>query len=505
MEHSENNRCHWSAFLPALRNKALNEAVGSVFFKNQALNRWLRETLGGSEGKDLSQRLLGDPVFEATFAWKSSSKSFRKLGEEGLFSREALAAFGDKYASAHPYRHQLEAFSRLLDRDRRNSVILSSGTGSGKTECFMMPLIEDLARECRGSSQKRQGVRALFLYPLNALIESQKQRLRAWTKPFEGRFKFCLYNGDLVEKDRPRGAALKTSEEVISRQEMREEYVPDMLLTNPSMLERMLLRQSDRPILEKTRRARCFRWVIIDEAHTYIGTKAADLALLIRRVLNAFGVSANDVHFVATSATVDASDEEAKAALRRFLIDLSGADESRVHLILGARKIPSATSLPEGEDATLEDLRRAADDDGPAGLWARLMDSPTAVRIRNAFITTPVHALRLSELQRITGVRDEEELLGWIDLLTASKHSDLPLRLHQMFNTTGRFASVRIRTVPKRRGPSNTPSGGSGRCGSTGAKNAAVERRFSRSPPVRGATTWPSRRTSWKILIRLKR
>ena len=109
MEHSENNRCHWSVFLPSLKEKALNEAVGSVFFKNQALNRWLRETLGGSEGKDLSQRLLGDPVFEATFAWKSSSKSFRKLGEEGLFSREALVAFGDKYASVHPYRHQLTA------------------------------------------------------------------------------------------------------------------------------------------------------------------------------------------------------------------------------------------------------------------------------------------------------------------------------------------------------------------------------------------------------------
>ncbi len=188
MEQTENNRCHWSVFLPSLKEKALNEAVGSVFFKNQALNRWLRETLGGTEGKDLSQRLLGDPVFEATFAWKSSSKTFRKLGEEGLFSREALASFGEKYATVHPYRHQLEAFSLLLERERRNSVILSSGTGSGKTECFMMPLIEDLARECRGSSQKRQGVRALFLYPLNALIERQKQRLRAWTKPFEGRF-----------------------------------------------------------------------------------------------------------------------------------------------------------------------------------------------------------------------------------------------------------------------------------------------------------------------------
>lgn len=456
MENSENNRCHWSVFLPSLKEKALNEAVGSVFFKNQALNRWLRETLGGTEGKDLSQRLLGDPVFEATFAWKSSSKTFRKLGEEGLFSREALAAFGDKYATVHPYRHQLEAFSLLLERERHNSVILSSGTGSGKTECFMMPLIEDLARECRGSSQKRQGVRALFLYPLNALIESQKQRLRAWTQPFEGRFKFCLYNGDLIEKDRPRGAALKSSEEVISRQEMREEYVPDMLLTNPSMLERMLLRQSDRPILEKTRRARCFRWVIIDEAHTYIGTKAADLALLIRRVLNAFGVSPNDVHFVATSATVDASDEEAKAALRRFLIDLSGADESRVHLILGARKIPSATSVPEGEDAPLDEIRRATDD-GPDGLWARLMNSPTAVRIRNAFITTPGHALRLSALQRITDIRDEETLLGWIDLLTSSKHSDLPLRLHQMFNTTGALRVCPDPNCPEKTGALKHP------------------------------------------------
>ncbi len=457
MEQTENNRCHWSVFLPSLKEKALNEAVGSVFFKNQALNRWLRETLGGTEGKDLSQRLLGDPVFEATFAWKSSSKTFRKLGEEGLFSREALASFGEKYATVHPYRHQLEAFSLLLERERRNSVILSSGTGSGKTECFMMPLIEDLARECRGSSQKRQGVRALFLYPLNALIESQKQRLRAWTKPFGGRFKFCLYNGDLIEKDRPRGAALKSAEEVISRQEMREEYVPDMLLTNPSMLERMLLRQSDRPILEKTRRARCFRWVIIDEAHTYIGTKAADLALLIRRVLNAFGVSPNDVHFVATSATVDASDEEAKAALKRFLIDLSGADESRVHLILGARKIPSATSVPEGEDAPLDEIRQASDDDGPDGLWARLMNSPTAVRIRNAFITTPGHALRLSALQRITDIRDEETLLGWIDLLTSSKHSDLPLRLHQMFNTTGALRVCPDPNCPEKTGALKHP------------------------------------------------
>ncbi|MBF4338516.1 DEAD/DEAH box helicase, partial [Vibrio anguillarum] len=94
-----------------------------------------------------------------------------------------------------PYKHQLKAWKGLLD-PRPQSQIITSGTGSGKTECFMVPILEDLYRETQQTSRSLTGVRALFLYPLNALINSQKERLNAWTTHFNGDIRFCLYNGN---------------------------------------------------------------------------------------------------------------------------------------------------------------------------------------------------------------------------------------------------------------------------------------------------------------------
>ena len=70
----------------------------------------------------------------------------------------------------------------------------TSGTGSGKTECFVVPVLNDLVRESQQQKQLLVGVHALFLYPLNALINSQRDRLRAWTHDFGHQIRFCLYN-----------------------------------------------------------------------------------------------------------------------------------------------------------------------------------------------------------------------------------------------------------------------------------------------------------------------
>ena len=103
-------------------------------------------------------------------------------------------------SSWHPYRHQVEAWTILRHNDPR-SVLVTSGTGSGKTECFLVPILDDLVCE-RARMGRLVGVRALFLYPLNALINSQRDRLRAWTAGFGGDLRFCLYNGETPEETR---------------------------------------------------------------------------------------------------------------------------------------------------------------------------------------------------------------------------------------------------------------------------------------------------------------
>ena len=430
---------YWSEYLPTLKQKGVNEALSSVFFRSAPLNRWIRRKL--SEGFQSSESLAADPVFESVFGWKESSSTYGGLVKRGLLLEETLQAVNRPNAPKidpkwKVYQHQLEAFEALGDKKHCNSIIVSSGTGSGKTECFMLPLLNDLAQEIPPGAKPSRGIRALFLYPLNALIESQQERLSNWTKPFNGRIKYCRYNGNTPEVP---PSSPGSPEEVRDRKTLRK-IVPQMLLSNPSMIERMLMRDEDRPILETTRKKRCFRWVIIDEAHTYIGTKAADLALLLRRVMNAFGADPTQVHFVATSATVDASDEKAKQALKDFLTDLSGSRPEQIHLILGERKRPADITVADDNGLSIAELLSIADQDynnknnDYPELKKALLNNRQAMQIRSYFIAN--QRARLSKLQEVFNVSNPVEMLQWLDVLTAVPDL-LPLRLHQFLNSTG--------------------------------------------------------------------
>lgn len=195
----------------------------------------------------------------------------------------------------------------------------------------MVPILDHLSRKLDKNAGKLVGVNALFLYPLNALIQSQQERLSAWTGPFSGDIRFCLYNGQTPDKQ-PQHLRDATPHQVIDRETLRASP-PPILVTNATMLEYMLVRAQDAPILQKS--MGMLKWIVLDEAHSYIGSQAAELSLLLRRVLHGFGVEPADVRFVATSATIGDPNGEAGQKLRQFLAGLAGISLDQVHVVSG--------------------------------------------------------------------------------------------------------------------------------------------------------------------------
>ena len=270
-----------------LNRRASRAVLSQLGFRNDPLRNHLRnqfERMAGSEGS-----FLADPVFEATFGWTLAETTLDALTGTLLHPDLVRALgnppseFAEEYtfsADRQPYQHQIEACETLLAGGPPRSVLVTSGTGSGKTECFLWPILHDLATEAARSPIPLTGVRALFLYPLNALIKSQRDRLVTWTEPFKGRVRFCLYNGNTPYQSPPKRDQLYTSE-VLGRDVLRADP-PPILVTNATMLEYLLVRADDRPILDASQGR--LRWIVLDEAHTYMGSQAAEIALLLRRL-----------------------------------------------------------------------------------------------------------------------------------------------------------------------------------------------------------------------------
>jgi len=313
---------------------AADAVVGMARLKSATLNATLRGRLGGPAGAEGS--VLSEPFLEGAFPWLPYPGGWDSL-PDGLLHPRTLEVL--RSVSRPPYQHQLEAW-RHLCRDDPSSVIVSSGTGSGKTECFFTPILDRLVRQSGGGETRLEGVRALMLYPLNALISSQEERLSRWFEPFGGALRYALYNGETPE-DAPTSGERRFPWKVDNRCALRDSP-PPVLVTNVTMLEYMLIRQKDAPILRKSQDTLDF--IVLDEAHSYVGAQAAEIALLLRRVALAFGRSPDQLRYVATSATIgDGADEQ----LRGFLKDLSGAPDDQVFIVNGRR-----APLPRPPEAT---------------------------------------------------------------------------------------------------------------------------------------------------------
>lgn len=277
--------------------------------------------------KDMFQRepLMAEPVFQSMYGWQPTEDDSWKA----FFLPEVIdkIGIGMQYA---PYSHQANSWKTLLNESEKQSVVVTSGTGSGKTECFMYPVINDIVKN------KAEGVQAIFLYPLNALMADQCNRMGELCDKFDG-VKFAVYNGNTKEHIGPKTPRKENEHEsqLRGRNEIRQ-TPPQILLSNPSMLEYMLVRGSDQTIMEKSRGN--LRWIIIDEAHSYSGSSAVELKYQIRRILDAFGVDISNVRFACTSATIGG--ENGAESLKEFISALTGQDKNKIKVIGGSRQVP---------------------------------------------------------------------------------------------------------------------------------------------------------------------
>ncbi|MGE3843414.1 MAG: DEAD/DEAH box helicase, partial [Vicinamibacterales bacterium] len=287
----------------------------------------------------------------------------------------------------HVYGHQEDAIRSIR---AGHTTLVSTGTGSGKTECFLYPVISTCL-ELRDAGAPA-GISAVIVYPMNALAEDQLGRLRVLLAGTG--IPFGMYVGKTPDREaevaglrlkagtsradylaaveqQKHGESVHPPEEVCSREMMRTAgRQPRILLTNVKQLELLLTRQQDVSLFADAR----LDFLVFDEAHTFAGAQGAETACLIRRLRAFCGRDARDTVCVATSATI--VDKENPEAARDFASRFFGVEPSSVttigeayeeHVWNDARTAPSA---PKGDPATLlnECVKSVESHDGGASV-----------------------------------------------------------------------------------------------------------------------------------------
>ncbi|MCY4014381.1 MAG: DEAD/DEAH box helicase [Gammaproteobacteria bacterium] len=204
-----------------------------------------------------------------------------------------------------PYRHQRTAFNRLAAGE---STVVATGTGSGKTECFLYPVVDHCRRQIGNP-----GVKAILIYPMNALASDQSRRIAELidrTAALRGKVTAGLYVGGTGASSREEMAA----DHLIENRDVLRERPPDILLTNYKMLDLLLTRPVDAPLWRHNVPG-TLRYLVVDELHTFDGAQGTDLACLIRR-LRARLQADEQLVCVGTSATLGGKDDH--DSIRRY-------------------------------------------------------------------------------------------------------------------------------------------------------------------------------------------
>ena len=239
--------------------------------------------------EDLIERFLDNP--EAIFKepYLSASLPFRS-GTSGA------DYFPDVPMAFPPHRHQEQAFGRL-QHPNYQSTIVATGTGSGKTECFMMPIL-DRCFKYRGEP----GIKAILVYPMNALATDRAKRLAQliW---HNSQLKGYVTAGLFVGESEREPTSVTTETGVITSKNILRQSPPDILLTNYKMLDYLLIRPKDQGLWVGNN-PETLRYLVVDEIHTFDGAQGTDLACLIRRLKARLQTPANHLACVGTSATL---------------------------------------------------------------------------------------------------------------------------------------------------------------------------------------------------------
>jgi len=445
----------------------LRYQVTAYPFADERLDAQLRSLLSLDETRD-------SPLLKGPYI--SLSRPFRKgaavqdLLQEGLLHPHMAQRIPENIT--HFYGHQEEAI-RAIGEGR--TTLISTGTGSGKTECFLYPIISQCL-ELRDENAP-PGISAVIVYPMNALAEDQLQRLRSLLAgtgiPF-GMYvgKTPEYEHEVVgirlepgasradyearvarEKERKSGESVYPAEEVCSREVMRTPgKQPRILLTNVKQLELLLTRQKDIELFANAR----LDFLVFDEAHTFTGAQGAEAACLIRRLRSYCGREAHDTVCVATSATI--VDQNNPEAGRDFAARFFGVSLDNVATIGEAyepevwtdeREIPPVPLVEPGQ--LLIDCVRAVDDPEnpqeaiqaiyrqlsgeslPPGSWlqalhAALSRNEVVYQLSEILVEPqPLEDLPTMLERTIGRTVSEEEILAWLTLGAAARVGGRPL------------------------------------------------------------------------------
>jgi ATP-dependent helicase YprA (DUF1998 family) len=253
-------------------------------------------------------RLTRGPLLQASPPFERGC-SLRQLVDEGVLHEGFLRLTDDIFPIDRAlYAHQEIAIRKAVGA--RRNLVVATGTGSGKTECFLLPTLDSLLREADEGRLNDPGVRALFLYPMNALANDQLRRLRRLLAPFP-EISFGRYVGETVETPKNAEADFRerypreprVRNELLSREAMQA-GPPHILITNFAMLEYLLLRPRDSSLFDGPTGSH-WRAVALDEAHVYDGADGAEIAMLFRRLRDrVVGSEPGRLQCYATSATL---------------------------------------------------------------------------------------------------------------------------------------------------------------------------------------------------------
>lgn len=357
------------------------------------LNEWLKKRIRFSfpidrAAPELTEKLtaffdehpfLQDPCLEITPPYEAGA-TLQEMVEDGVLLQKTATVFAEVLADSTPdrvrlYRHQDEAIREVR---KNQSLVVSTGTGSGKTECFLIPIVDYLLRKYE-AGELTDDVHVMILYPMNALVNDQLARLREILKKIQV-IRFGKYTGELssvsdeesidlsktlvseienhCDSELPTGLGfdrnVSLSNEVTRRSEWRRKPA-HILVTNYSMLEYLLLRPEDSRLFGDK-----WRFVVLDEAHCYNGAMGTEISWLMRRLSNRVveqGSKKESMQFVATSATLvpdnDMEFEDRGRLVRdQFVSKIFPVDPEQVHYQEGysCRYQPSEIAAKWRED-----------------------------------------------------------------------------------------------------------------------------------------------------------
>lgn len=269
-------------------------------FRDEQLRRQFADALAGDRPLHAGPFLELLPTFEA-------ARTIRELAEAGVLHSRLLDLRTEAADLDRPlYRHQEEALQKI---QAGRNVVVATGTGSGKTETYLLPIVSHLFETLNERSHK-PAVRALLVYPMNALANDQLRRIRQLLE-YEPSLTFGRYTGETPKRTKdgearfrqmwPHEPVLKN--ELKSREEMWASP-PDILITNFAMLEYLLVRPQEAMFFVPGG-IETLKFLVFDEVHTYDGAKGCEISMLLRRLRQRIGATTRGrLRCIGTSATL---------------------------------------------------------------------------------------------------------------------------------------------------------------------------------------------------------